>query len=136
MPAKFGPESDILSTDRGTRYQNVTRSRRDGAVFSEGRGMKIENIDEALEAARALKAWSYQEKYKEHSEGTVLGLEVIRTAGSLCEQVLETIQHALREDFERHSWSVFMRNILEYSGQCVAAVNKLAYRMYLRRGGE
>ena len=27
-----------------------------------------------------------------------------------------------------------MRNILEYGGQCVAAVNKLAYRMYLRRG--
>ncbi len=39
--------------------------------------MKIESIDEALEAARALKAWSYQEKYKEHSEGTVLALEVI-----------------------------------------------------------
>jgi transposase-like protein len=30
-------------------------------------------------------------------------------------QVLETIQHALREDFERHSWSVFMRNILDVS---------------------
>ncbi len=107
-----------------------------GAVCSEGRRMKIESIDEALEAARALKAWSYQEKYKEHSEGTVLALEVIRTSGSLCEQVMEIVQHALIEDFERHSWSVFMRNILEYSGQCVAAVNKLAYRMYLRRGGE
>lgn len=98
--------------------------------------MKIESIDEALEAARALKAWSYQEKYKEHSEGTVLSLEVIRTAGSLCEQVLETVQHALRQDFERHTWSVLMRNILEYSAQCVMAVNKLAYRIYLRRGGE
>lgn len=98
--------------------------------------MKIENIDEALEAARALKAWSYQEKYKEHSEGTVLALEVIRTSASLEEQVIETVQRALSEDFERHTWSVLMRNVLEYSSQSVAAVNKLAYRMFLRRGGE
>ncbi|NLT35343.1 MAG: hypothetical protein GXX83_05545 [Gaiellales bacterium] len=98
--------------------------------------MKIENIDEALEAARALKAWSYQEKYKEHSEGTVLALEVIRTSASLEEQVIETVQTALREDFERHTWSVLMRNVLEYSSQSVAAVSKLAYRMFLRRGGE
>jgi len=98
--------------------------------------MKIENIDEALEAARALKAWSYQEKYKEHSEGTVLALEVIRTSASPEEQVIETVQTALREDFERHTWSVLMRNVLEYSSQSVAAVSKLAYRMFLRRGGE
>lgn len=98
--------------------------------------MKIENIDEALEAARALKAWSYQEKYKEHSEGTVLALEVIRTSASLEEQVIETVQRAIKEDFERHTWSVLMRNVLEYSSQAVAAVNKLAYRMFLRRGGE
>jgi hypothetical protein len=98
--------------------------------------MRIESFDEALEMVKALKEWAYQEKYKEHADGSILSFETVRTAAGLCEQVLEVVALARLSDFEGTKWANHLWNILDQNSQCVSAVNKLAYRMYVRRVSE